>query len=63
MKNNKRRFKRLRFFLNEKRLPRLRLRDPDEELVFMLMAFKRWKKEMEQGNLIEISPKKFKIVV
>jgi len=61
MKNNGYKIKRLRLLRNSKRLPRRRPRDPEEEMVLRLMAYNRWKKELEEGKLIEISSKKYKI--
>ena len=63
MKDNKDRIKRIRLLWNLKRLPRLRPRDPEEELVLRLMGYNRWRKELEEGKIIEISPKKYKIVL
>ncbi|NVM02307.1 MAG: hypothetical protein HWN67_08215 [Candidatus Helarchaeota archaeon] len=63
MKNNEYKIKRLRFLWNLKRLPRRRPRDPEEELVLRLMGYNRWRKELEEGKLIELSPKKYKIVI
>ena len=62
MKKNRTKFKHLRLLLNTKRLPRRRPRDPEEELVLRIMAYNRWKKEIVEGKLIIISPKRYKIV-
>jgi hypothetical protein len=60
--NNQPIFKRLRLLLNSKRLPRRRPRDPEEELVLRLMAYYRWQKELKEGNIIEETPRRYKIV-
>ena len=54
--------KKLRLSLNLKRLPRRRPRDPDEEIVLMILARQRWQKELEEGKLQEISPKEYIIL-
>ena len=48
--------------MNSERLPRRKPRDPEEELVLRIMAYNRWKKELAEGKLIEISPKYYKIM-
>lgn len=62
MKKYRNKFRKLRLSLNLERLPRRRPRDPEEELVFMIMANRRWKRELAEGKLVEISPKKYTIL-
>jgi hypothetical protein len=62
MQENKLKFKRLRLLLDSKRLPRRRPRDPEEELVLRILAYRRWNKELEEGRLIEVSPRRYRIL-
>lgn len=62
MKENEEKFTRLRLLSNPKRLPRRRPRDPEEEFVLILMAYRRWKKEIDKGGLIEKPPNKYIIL-
>ncbi len=62
IKENKQKFTRLRLLSNPKRLPRRRPRDPEEEFILILMAYRRWKKEIDEGRLLEKSPKRYIIL-
>jgi hypothetical protein len=62
MEANRTKFKRLRLSLNLERLPRRRPRDPEEDLVLMILAYRRWNKELQEGKIIEVSPNHYLIV-
>lgn len=62
MKEEYVRLKKLRLSMNLERQPRRRPRDPDEELVLMILARARWQRELKEGKLKEISPKKYIIL-
>lgn len=56
METNRKKFRQLCLALNSKRLPRRRPRDPEEELVLMIMAYRRWNREVREGKILEVSP-------
>ena len=56
METNRNKFRQLCLALNSQRLPRRRPRDPEEELVLLIMAYRRWNRELREGKIIEISP-------
>jgi hypothetical protein len=61
MKKNKIKFHKMRLKLNLKRQPRTRPRDPDEERILMRLALIRWKREIEDGKLIKMGPRKYQV--
>ncbi|MHA1266331.1 MAG: hypothetical protein ACTSRS_13950 [Candidatus Helarchaeota archaeon] len=52
---------RLRLSVNSKRLPRRRPRDPEEELVLLIMADRRWKNELKKGRILKIGVRRYRI--
>ena len=62
MKENQHKFTCLRLLSNPKRLPRRRPRDPEEEFVLILMAYRRWKREIDKGFIKEKSPRRYIIL-
>ena len=59
---NKGKFTRLRLMLKQDPQPRRRPRDPDEELILRRMALRRWQKELKDGNIIKLSPCRYRII-
>lgn len=44
-----------------KRLPRTRPRDPEEERVLSLLVRLRWKRWIESGKLVILSPRRWRL--
>ncbi|MHA1649308.1 MAG: hypothetical protein ACTSYB_03860 [Candidatus Helarchaeota archaeon] len=63
MKENHRRIVRLRLSMNLKRLSRRKPRDPEEELVLRIMAYRRWEKQISEGKIIKVGPRRYRICI
>jgi len=63
MKENHRRIVRLQLSRHLKRLPRRKSRDPEEELVLRIMAYRRWEKEVSEGKIIKVGPRRYRICI
>lgn len=60
-KEKRKKFIQKHYLLEPDYLPRRRPRDPEEEFILCLMAKRRWEKELKEGKLIKISPKRYRI--
>ena len=61
METNRKKFRQLCLALNSPRLPRRRPRDPEEELVLLIMAYRRWNRELREGKIIALTPNHYLI--